>query len=230
MLKGEVRPIKDFKDEEISRMFDLMNTFYDSMVKEVFLKDFYAKDFCLVLYAEDELVGFTTQKVMEFDVDGKTIRGVFSGDTIIHKEYWGDPELFRVWCKFWFEYSKDIDNFYWFLICKGYKTYRILPLFWQRYYPSVNEETPEFEKKIIDAYATAIYPDEYNPKTGVIEYRKEKDKLKAGVADIGERELRRKEVRFFVDKNPGYINGNDIACLAKLDRDMLKKSVVEMMF
>lgn len=230
MLKGKVRPIQEYTREEIREMYLLMSTFYDDTNEEVFLKDFYAKDYCLALYAEEKLVGFTTQKVMELEVEGKKIHGVFSGDTIIHKDYWGDIELFVVWANFWFDYAKKYEEFYWFLISKGYKTYRMLPLFWKQYYPCYKEETPEYEKKIIDAYASTLYPEEYNKSTGVIEYKTTKDKLKNGVADIGERELKRKEVAYFVEKNPGYIHGNDIACLAKIDRAQLKRTAEEILF
>lgn len=231
MLKGEVRPVSDFSEEELQLMYELMAEFYDDTNVEVFCRDFADKDYCLVLYSEEgKLVGFTTQKVLELDVDGKRIPGIFSGDTIIHKAYWGDTELFKVWANFWFPYAEKYEEFYWFLICKGYKTYRMLPLFWTEFYPNYRMETPEYEKRIIDAYGTLLYPEDYNPGTGVMEYKARKDKLKTGVADIGGRELSNKDVSFFCEKNPGYIQGNDIACLARIDKAMLKKRVREFLF
>jgi hypothetical protein len=138
--------------------------------------------------------------------------------------------LFRVWSKFWFEYAEKFDEFYWFLICKGYKTYRILPLFWETFYPDYRCETPLREKKIIDAYAGMLYPEEYNPESGVIEYRSQKDKLRPGVGDIGERELRNRDIEFFSRANPGYTDGNDIACLARIDKAFLKKRSGRILF
>lgn len=231
MLKGFVKPICEFGESEISAMYSLMSEFYDNTDEHVFRRDFFDKDYCLVLYSEEgKTVGFTTQKVMELDVDGRKIHGIFSGDTIIHKDYWGDIELFRVWARFWFEFAEKYDEFYWFLICKGYKTYRMLPLFWTEFYPSYRCETPAFEQKIIDAYAAEIYPDEYNSDSGVIEYKGTKDKLKTGVADVGDHEMKNKDIAFFCKANPDYIKGNDIACLAKIDKAMLKKRVVELLF
>lgn len=231
MLKGYVKPITEYSESDLETMYQLMNTFYDNMEKSIFLKDFYAKDYCLSLFNEEnELVGFTTQKVLEIEVDGAPVHGVFSGDTIIHKDYWGNMELFRVWSEFWFDYAKKYDEFYWFLICKGYKTYRMLPVFWDEYYPSHKWETPDKMRKIIDAYATALYPDEYNPATGVVEYKTTKDKLKAGVADIGEKELKRSDIAYFAQINPGYINGNDVACLARIDTAVLNKKTRQILF
>ena len=231
MLKGKVKKINEFTEEEISSMYRLMSQFYDDTKEEVFRKDFLDKDYCLVLYSEENiLVGFTTQKILQVDVNGKIVHGIFSGDTIIHKDYWGDMELFKVWADFWFSYAEDYEEFYWFLICKGYKTYRMLPLFWTEFYPDYRRETPEFEKSIIDAYGKTLYPNDYNENTGVMEYQAKKDKLKLGVADIGAKELKNKDVQFFCEKNPDYINGNDLACLAKIDKKMLKKKVREFLF
>lgn len=231
MLKGFVKPIKEYSEAEISAMYSLMDEFYDNTDEAVFRRDFFDKDYCLALYLEDgSLVGFTTQKVLEIDVDGKKVNGMFSGDTIIHKDYWGDIELFKVWARFWFEFAEKYEEFYWFLICKGYKTYRIMPLFWKEFYPNYRMETPEYEQRIIDAYASYLYPDEYNPKTGVIEYKSIKDKLKNGVANVGEREMKNKDIAFFCKANPNYADGNDIACIAKIDKKILKKRAPELLF
>lgn len=231
MLKGFIKPVKEYSEAEISAMYLLMDEFYDNTDEAVFRRDFFDKDYCLALYLEDgSLVGFTTQKVLELDVEGKKVNGMFSGDTIIHKDYWGDIELFKVWARFWFDFAEKYEEFYWFLICKGYKTYRIMPLFWKEFYPNYRMETPEYEQKIINAYASYLYPDEYNPKTGVIEYKSVKDKLKNGVANVGEREMKNKDIAFFCKANPNYADGNDIACIAKIDKKILKKRVPELLF
>lgn len=231
MLKGQVLPISDYSEGDISAMYRLMSEFYDNTDESVFRRDFFDKDYCLSLRLDTgELVGFTTQKLLELDVDGRRINGIFSGDTIIHKEYWGDIELFKVWANFWFPFAEKYDEFYWFLICKGYKTYRIMPLFWTEFFPNFRAETPEYERKIINAYASRLYPNEYDPENGVIEYKSTKDKLKTGVADIGEHELKNKDIAFFCEHNPGYIIGNDLACLAKIDKSVLKKRTLALLF
>ncbi|MBR6670051.1 MAG: hypothetical protein IKL31_04805, partial [Ruminococcus sp.] len=83
---------------------------------------------------------------------------------------------------------------------------------------------------IIDAYASKLYPDEYESKSGVIVYKGIKDKLKNGVADVGEREMKNKDIAFFCNVNPDYTKGNDLACLAKIDRSLLKRRAAELLF
>ena len=230
-MKGTVVKITDLTADEIDAMFALMDEFYENMDRAVFEHDLFAKDYCIILRNDEErIVGFTTQKVMTVNVDGNEIHGMFSGDTIIHKDYWGDTELFRVWAQFWFPFAEQYDEFYWFLICKGYKTYRILPLFWREFYPSYKAAIPEYEKKIIDAYASLLYPDEYDPTTGVIGYKHVKDKLRAGVADIDEHRMKNRDIAFFDAANPGHADGDDLACLARIDRSLLRKHAPELLF
>lgn len=231
MLKGFVKPISAYSEQEIETMYQLMAQFYDHTDPEVFRRDFADKDYCLALYHEtDGLVGFTTQKVLTLSVDGKPVHGMFSGDTIIHKDHWGDVELFRVWAQFWFAFAEQYEAFYWFLICKGYKTYRILPLFWTEFFPNYRMETTPYAKRIMDAYASLLYPDAYDPESGVIVYKTQKDKLKEGVAEIGVRQLKNKDVAFFCERNPGHLIGNDLVCLAKIDKALLRKHAHELLF
>lgn len=231
MLKGQIKPVGEYTEEERNVMYRLMAEFYDNTSESVFQKDFLDKDYCLCLYHErGGLVGFTTQKVMTVDIGGREIHGIFSGDTIIHKEHWGDMQLFKTWADFWFDFAKQYDEFYWFLICKGYKTYRMLPLFFTEFYPNYRVRTPVYEQSIIDAYASKLYGGEYNRESGVIEYRTVKDKLKQGVADVGSREMKNRDIAFFCQANPGYIQGNDLACLAKIDRALLKKRAAGILF
>ncbi len=170
-LDGRVIQRSDLNGNQIHSMFSLMNEFYDNVSMDVFRKDLDDKDYCLLLHNEaGDIVGFTTQKIMSFELRGAPVHGVFSGDTIIHRDYWGSLEMYVVFARFFFALAKEYPCFYWFLISKGYKTYRMLPVFFKEFYPSYKQAVPPHLKAIMDAYASLLYPEEYNPKTGVIEY------------------------------------------------------------
>lgn len=225
-LKGSIVERQALSSRDIEMMYKLMDTFYDNMTKEKFLKDLNKKDYCIVLRDErDKIWGFSTQQIMHIPLGEKLIHGVFSGDTIIHKDYWGSMELFIAFAKFFFNFEEEYEDFYWFLICKGYKTYRMLPTFFSTFYPSYKVETPKEIKDIINAFGRFYSIEEYNEKTGVICYRGIKDRLKEHVADISEERLKDKNIAFFIEKNPGYIKGNDIVCLTKLSKSNLKPHI-----
>lgn len=223
---GELIKANSLSETCIKAMFMLMDTYYDQMTYTNFVGDLSEKDYCILLRDESgAIVGFSTQKIVTFPINGgKEIHGVFSGDTIIHKDYWGSFELYKVFAQSFLKYSNQFSEFYWFLISKGYKTYRMLPLFFKSFYPNYLEQTPEYEKQVMDAFGQFKYPGQYNKKTGIIEYQGEKVKLKEGVADVTLKQLKDKNILFFINANPDYISGNDIVCLARLEPDNLRST------
>lgn len=230
LLKGKVVEASSLKEHEKIVLFDLMNQFYDHVALTDFLKDFAEKDYCILLRDETEAIrGFSTQKIISVDVEDKQFFGVFSGDTIIHKNHWGSLELYRVFARYFTQLARQYDVFYWFLISKGYKTYKILPLFFKAFYPRNRVTTPELEKKIMDNFGNERYPGEYDQQTGVIDYRGIKDKLKEGVADLTEKHLKDQHIAFFSQVNPGYVKGDDLVCIARLEKDNLNKTAIRLL-
>lgn len=225
-LMGSIVEIDELSNRDIEMMYELMDTFYDNMTKENFLRDLKGKDYCIVLRDEaNRIWGFSTQQILHIPLEDKLIHGVFSGDTIIHKDHWGSMELFIVFAKFFFEFEEKYGDFYWFLISKGYKTYRMLPTFFNTFYPNYKEETPKEIRDIMNAFGRYYSPEEYDEKTGVLCYKGVKDKLKERVADISEERLKDKNIAFFIEKNPDYIKGNDIVCITKLSKSNLKPRI-----
>ena len=230
-LKGDIVKINEISQSEMEEMYILMTEFYDNVEKEIFLKDFKEKDYCIILKDyKNKIKGFSTQKIMKFNFENEEIYGVFSGDTIIDKENWGNLTLFKVFANFFFSFGEKYQNFYWFLIVKGYKTYKFLPTFYKEFYPNYKLETPERFKNIIDLFGEIKYPDEYNKESGVIEYKVIKDSLKKGVADITEKELKDKNVQFFLESNPNYEKGNDLVCITSLKIENLREKTLKILF
>ena len=47
----------------------------------------------------DVLHGFSTQMLLEVESDGVLIKALFSGDTIVSQERWGETALTRTWAR-----------------------------------------------------------------------------------------------------------------------------------
>jgi hypothetical protein len=201
-------------------MYSLMDQFYTNMARSVFLRDLSHKHKVILGFDDsDNLVGFSTQQIIEVETSpGVMVQGVFSGDTIIHRDHWGSSAPFKTFLSYFLDYG---ENFYWFLISKGYKTYRTLPVFFKEFYPGVGRTVPEREQAIMHAYARQLYDDDYNPNSGVIEYRTPKDFLRDGVAEIEGRALHNPDVIFFTQANPLWKRGNDLVCIVRLCRENL---------
>ncbi|MBC6472628.1 MAG: hypothetical protein GDA48_07315 [Hormoscilla sp. GM102CHS1] len=56
------------------------------------------KDYAILLRDEGQIIrGFSTLAVLEFTFAEWQKRAIFSGDTIVHHEYWGEQTLSLTW-------------------------------------------------------------------------------------------------------------------------------------
>ena len=108
---------------------------------------------------------------------------------------------------------------YWFLIAKGYKTYRFLPTFFHEFYPRFDAASPAPLRQIVDRLAMRKYPTRYDSRAGIIAADRDACRLRSGVADVTRERLRDPHVRFFVERNPAHVDGDELCCLAPLTRE-----------
>jgi hypothetical protein len=204
-------------------MFALMDEHYDNVQRHVFATDLAEKRWAILVHdpATARLCGFTTLTLLDAEVDGRPVKALFSGDTIIHRDCWGDHALSRIWGRFVFrlmEAHAD-EEFYWFLISQGYKTYRYLPIFFHEFYPRYDAATPGRVRAVLDTLARQRYAGNYDATAGVIRATPCQYRLRAGVADVTAERLRDLHVRFFQTRNAGHPRGDELCCLAALTPD-----------
>ncbi|MCH7851017.1 MAG: hypothetical protein IH845_05225 [Nanoarchaeota archaeon] len=231
-LYGEVVDIKTLEDKAIGEMYTLMDTFYDNVGRSNFEEDLMEKrDVILLNDSEGNIRGFSTLMLLEEEVSGRPVNALFSGDTIIHRDYWGEQELPSLWGGYVAKLVGEMPpegELYWFLMSKGYKTYRFLPAFFNDFHPRYDRDFPEDQKEILDTFALSRFPDNYDPSTGLISFGGDKDHLKEGVAEIGECELRKPHIKYFVEKNPGWAKGDELACIASLSMDNFNRRAIDL--
>lgn len=226
MLNSSVIKVSDLTEQNISTMFELMSGYFDNLKKENFISDLVEKEDILIMRNEkDEIKGFSTLAILDLPVNGETVKLLFSGDSIVHYDYWGDRDATKTWIEYAYQKLDSFqEKFYWLLLSKGYKTYKFLPVFFNEFYPRANTQTPEFEQAILDNYGYTYYKEFYNKEKGIIEMNQQKDYLKDWLADIPESKLKDENIAFFANKNPDYSKGNELVCLARITRENLKKS------
>lgn len=204
-------------------MFALMARYYAGVKRDDFDADLKEKHWVILLRDGDShaLCGFSTQMVLDFTIDGTSLHALFSGDTIVDRKCWGQSLLAQAWGRLAIEL---IDRFptgslFWFLISKGYKTYRYLPLFFREYYPRHTAPTPPWAQSIIDVLGRQKYPRAYDPSAGIIRADGSACRLRRDVAAVNEGRLRDPAVSFFVKKNPHHELGDELCCIAPLTRE-----------
>ena len=203
-------------------MFALLDHHFDNVHRHLFEADLAEKRWVILVRdpATDRLRGFSTQTIVDATVDGRPVKALFSGDTIVHRECWGDHALSHVWGRLALAIvdAHPGEELYWFLISQGYKTYRFLPVFFHEFYPRYDTATPDRVKAVIDALARGRYPEAYDAGNGVIRATPLQCRLRAGLADVTPERLRDPHVGFFHARNPGHARGDELCCLAPLSR------------
>ena len=175
--------------------------------------------------------GFSTIKKINVELknenneNSEKISGFFSGDTIIEKGVSWGIEFQKEWIKYCLlESKKNIKNgvkTYWFLISKGIKTYMYLPTYFKNFCPKVDYVESEIEKKIKDIYAKKIYGSRYCKENGIVKNDGTNDFLRENVVVLSEKQLKNKNIQFFLEKNPDYKKGNELVCLAEISFENL---------
>lgn len=218
-LRGEVRRVDALSSRDTDAMYALMRDYFDGVSRQVFARDLAEKEWAVLLTEEgvERIRGFSTMMRFDATVDDEPIAAIFSGDTIVDRDCWGETLLPRLWSQHAFRVAASIRDrrTYWFLICSGYKTYRFLPVFFREFYPNHARATPARERRILDALAHARYPREYDAEAGVVRLATPAP-LRAGVADVTEGRLRDPHVAFFARTNSSHERGDELACLTEL--------------
>jgi len=224
-LIGKLMEVSELSIRHKTRMLNLLKLYFDNVKEDLFFKDLSGKKWVIIFedIINGEVQGFSTQTLMEVKIDGIPVKALFSGDTIIDKNYWGSRELPRVWGKLVIALTHQFKEikFYWFYISKGYMTYLLMPRYFYNFYPKYDSEITEFEKKVLDTLAFKKFGSAYEPKTGIVRIQFNYY-LKNGVGQITEDLLKDSNIKYFKNKNPNYIKGEELACLVELTEDNMK--------
>jgi hypothetical protein len=219
-LSGAILLCANLSADDKDTMFALMASYYQTS-RTIFDADLSEKEHVILLRdaTDGQICGFSTMCSLHF---GETI-ALFSGDTIVHEDYRNEMLLPRLWAQLAFGTADSIKTqdphkkVYWFLISSGYKTYRYLPLFFREFYPRYNCPTPTSIQALMDSLASRRYPEEYQPKRGIVRL-KNPTPLREGVAEIQSRHLTNPHIAFFARINPNHHEGDELVCLTEIER------------
>jgi len=201
-----------------AEMFALMQALYEAVDREAFGHDLDAKDFVILVQNEGAVVGFTTGAVRQTEIDGRTIRYMYSGDTLVHPEFWGSGHFLPVWSQLMGNIKAAVPSLplYWFLITKGHRTYRLLTNFFRSYVPRASGDNDPALMRVRDAVAGEMFSSFYDPATGLIDFGTSRGHLAPALLDASELATNNRAVRDFLTLNPEHGRGVELACIAEL--------------
>lgn len=221
-LRGRVERVGDLSQKTRAAMFALYEHYYGGTNRELFLNDLSEKQYVVMLRdCDGALQGFSSIKFWQEDFDGKPVRIIYSGDTIVQRDHWGQQALAFTWVQFSGALKSDAPEIplYWFLLVKGHRTYRYLRAFYRVFYPACNRPTPPDAKALMDQLAARKFGACYNAGSGVVHFPQSRGHLKPDWAEVPEKDRRRPDVRFFLERNPGYTQGDELVCLAEISHE-----------
>jgi hypothetical protein len=198
--------------------FALFRTSYENVSHERFERDFAEKQHVILLHDRENgiLKGFSTVLVREIATARGPATVVFSGDTVIDREYWGQKQLQLAFTRLLttLKLRAPARPLYWFLLSKGFRTYLLLANAFPRSVPRAGVHDDPSMRATLDTLARERYGDQYEAAAGVVRYATPHERVRGGVAPVTPDLLENRHVRFFVERNPDHADGVELACLA----------------
>ncbi|MCP5107528.1 MAG: hypothetical protein GY950_29340 [bacterium] len=227
-MKVQIVKIPFVKESEKEEMFYLHQSYFANDKLDTFLEDMSEKNWIIILGDDEDggkILGFSTIQVIESSLDNETVIFVYTGDTIVDKNCWQSNLLAPAFGHFMLRMIDEYDGFsiYWYLISKGYRTYRFLPVYFNKYYPIYTEKTPPHYDRLLQLISKKKWGENYNPETGIVSFSEAKDHLNDEMCRVPESKKKNPHINFFLEKNPDYYIGNELACIAEISKANLNR-------
>lgn len=221
--KAVFKQVAEITANERSELVELYLSYYDGSDEQRVINDLAEKTEVLLLYCEQSLVGFTTLQLYDFEWQGSVVRIIYSGDTVVHHAHWGQQALAFAWIENLgkLKLARPEVPLYWFVILKGHRTYKFLPAFGKSFYPHWSIDRSDL-KPLADALAIDKFGSAYSPHTGIVKFAESKGHLSSEFAYPSEREKGKDAVRFFLERNPGYVHGHELVCLCEISEENMR--------
>ena len=224
-LKARYLPLSKVSVPIMRRMYEIYSGYYENISLDIFCQDMVEKSgiFLVEEKATKRVVGFSTLKVIDMNVEGRRVKGVFSGDTIIEEKYWGSKAL---QVKFFFRMIREkirhpFRPMFWLLISKGYKTYLLLANNFHNYYPNPEGKDQRLAP-LVDAYCQSLFSDYYCNQRRLLDFGEGYTHLKSDVAGISdEMRLANEKIQFFEKQNPSWQRGTELPCIGQINLKLL---------
>jgi hypothetical protein len=216
---ARIQAVGTLSDSTMAEMFRLFEKYYIDVSEAQFRSDLMEKThvFMFRAPATGELVGFSTIFRKRIPSVGQGVF-LFSGDTVIREDYWGSKVLQTTFLRYILgtKLANPFQPVYWMLISKGFKTYMMMRKNFGASFPREGRETPSVMQGMRDRFYAWKYGSAYDAASGLITFETSHGAVKGQVAVPNAYQLRSHDVRFFLERNPRYQDGVELACVAKI--------------
>jgi hypothetical protein len=203
--------------QQHDEMFDLLTRHFVGVTRDQFERDLAEKDWVVEIRLAEQLVGFTTLRVMQSYFNAAPITAIYSGDTIVSPEAWGTPALARAWIAAVNRIRATYpgQRCFWLLLTSGFRTYRFLPVFWREFYPRFDRPTPAPMQALLAQLAHENYGRQYDSTAGVVRFPRPQQ-LRGSLAVVPDGRDHNPHIAFFLTRNPGHARGDELVCVTEI--------------
>jgi len=225
-LKNYNKKVSHITLDEKKEMYAILSKYFLGTSFTEFMDDLSQKEVAIFIEKEGKIMGFSTLVCSEVQVEGKAVPVIFSGDTIVEKAYRNSSGL-GIEVANYFDRIRERfkeKTVYYLLATKGWRTYKVLPFFFNHFYPRAEVETPTEIKKIMDIFCQKKYGEKYDSKKGLIVPTGDPQRIRTENLDDASYPNRENgDIDFFFEQNPNYLNGTELVCIASIDEANITK-------
>lgn len=219
-MKTRILPIDRLTETDIKTMYGLMCEYYEKVSEDNFRRDLGEKKrVILLLDSQGQIQGFSTILQTNLKAGGEEFIALYSGDTVLRREFWGNGALATAFGRYLMEVKlrHPWTNVYWFLISKGYKTYLLMTNNFPIHFPRFEMETPRRYRDVMNTFYESRFGACYKAHEKLIYFENSKSSyLKTSVAEIAEELRKNPRIAYFEKRNPKWEQGVELACVAKV--------------
>jgi hypothetical protein len=202
---------------DVTAMCELLAAHFDGVTEDQFRHDLSEKNWALLIERGDRLVGFTTVLAYETVTPDGPASVIYSGDTIVAPDAWNSSILPRSWIAAVAAIRQHYPRgpLLWLLITSGFRTYRLLPVFWRDFHPRHDAPTPPHVRATLHHLASQRFGPAYDPRAGIVRLPRPQ-RLRGALAGVPENRRTDPHVAFFLSRNHGHAAGDELVCLTEL--------------
>ena len=212
--------------DEKQQMYAILSKYFLGTSYDEFSSDLSKKEIAIFIEEEGQILGFSTLVCSEVEVEGKAVPVIFSGDTIVEREHRNSSGLGIEVANYFDRVRERFKDrtVYYLLTTKGWRTYKVLPFFFNEFYPRAEVQTPLEIKKVMDAFCQKKYKERYDAKKGLVVAVGEPQRLRSeNLYDSAYPDRQSNDIDFFFEKNPNYLDGTELVCVASIDEENITK-------
>ncbi len=219
------KKVAHISPSEKQQMYTILSKYFLGTSFKEFEHDLSQKEIAIFIKNEEKIMGFSTLVCSTVEVNGYSVPVIFSGDTIVEQEHRNSAGLGIEVANYFDRVRKRCSGtVYYLLSTKGWRTYKVLPFFFNEYYPRANREMPPETREVRDAFCLAKYGESYDAQRGLIIAKGDPQRLRSeNLTDASYPERESEDIAFFFEQNPDYLEGTELVCIASIDEENITK-------